>query len=264
MNLWTAARQASWSFTISRSLFKLMFIESLMTSNHLILCHPLLLLPSIFPSIRGFSNRSAICIRWPKYWSFSFNISPSNENSGLIFLRIDWFDLLEVQGTLKSLPSTTVQKHQFFGAPPLWSNSHIRTWYWKNHSSDCVDLVGKVMSLQVNTMSTFGVAFLQGTSVFWCHSCTHCPQWFWSPRKQRLSLLPLAPICHEVMGPDAMNLVFLILSFKSVLPLSSFTLIKRVFSSSSLSAIRVVSSAYLRLLCSFPENPMDSIYRSQD
>jgi len=98
-----AARQASLSFTISRSLLKLMSIESVMPSNHLIFCHLLLLLPSVFPSIRVFSNESAVCIRWPNYWSFSFSIGPSNVYSGLISFRIDWFDLLAVQGTLKSL-----------------------------------------------------------------------------------------------------------------------------------------------------------------
>ena len=100
---WTAAHQASLSITNSQSLLKLIFIESVMPSNHLILSHPLLLLPSIFPSIRVFSNESMLRIRWPKYWSFSFNISPSNEYSGLISFRIDWLDLLAVQGTLKSL-----------------------------------------------------------------------------------------------------------------------------------------------------------------
>ena len=99
---WTAAHQASLS-TISQSLLKLMSIESMMPSNHLVLCHPLLLLPSIFPSNRVFSNESVLCIRWLKYWSFSFSISPSNEYLGLISFRIDWFDLLAVQGTLKSL-----------------------------------------------------------------------------------------------------------------------------------------------------------------
>ena len=99
----TAARQASLSLTISRSLLKLISIESLMPSNHLILCHPLLLLPSIFPCIKVFSKESVLCIRWPKYWSFSFNISTSNEYSGLISFRMDWLDLLAVQGTLKSL-----------------------------------------------------------------------------------------------------------------------------------------------------------------
>ena len=100
---WTAACQASLSITNSRSLPKLMSIESVMPSNHLILCRPLLFLPSIFPSIRVFSNESALHIRWPKYWSFSFNISPSNEHPGLISFRMDWLDLLAVQGTLKSL-----------------------------------------------------------------------------------------------------------------------------------------------------------------
>ena len=100
---WTAACQASLSITNSWGLLKLMSIESVMPSHHLILCHPLLLPPSIFPSIRVFSSESVLHIRWSKYWSFSFNISPSNEHSGLISLKIDWFDLLAVQGTLKSL-----------------------------------------------------------------------------------------------------------------------------------------------------------------
>ena len=111
---WTAARQASLSITNSWNLLKLMSIESVMPSNHLILCRPLLLPPSIFPSIRVFSNESVLHIRWPKYWSFSFSISPSNEYSGLISFRIDWFDLLAVQETLENLFHTTVQKHQFF------------------------------------------------------------------------------------------------------------------------------------------------------
>ena len=105
---WIAACQASLSITKCQSLPKLMSIDLVMPSNHLTLCHPLLLLPSIFPSIRIFSNESALCIRWPKYWSFSFNISPSNEHPGLIFFRMDWLDLLAVQGTLKSL-----LQHQF-------------------------------------------------------------------------------------------------------------------------------------------------------
>ena len=111
---WTAACQASLSITISGTLLKLMSIESVMPSNHLILCRPLLW-PSIFPSIRVFSNESILCIRWPKYWSFSFSISPSNEYSGLISFRRDWLDLLAVQGTLKSLlqHQKQLQKHQF-------------------------------------------------------------------------------------------------------------------------------------------------------
>ena len=111
---WTAARQATLSITNSQSLLTLIYIELVMPSNHLILCHPLLLLPLFFPSIRVFSNESVLRIRWPKYWSFS--ISPSNEYSGLISFRIDWLDLLAVQGLSKVISSTTVQKHQFFGA----------------------------------------------------------------------------------------------------------------------------------------------------
>ena len=113
----TAACQASLSTTNSWSLLKLMFIESVMSFNHIILCRPLFLLPSIFSSISVlfyFSNESIFCIRWPKYWSLSFSISPSNECTGLISFRMDWLDLLAVQGTLKSLLHITVQKHQFF------------------------------------------------------------------------------------------------------------------------------------------------------
>ena len=112
---WTAACQTSLSITNSWSLLKLMSIESVMPSNHLILCHPLLLLPSIFPSIRIFSNESVLFIRWPKYWRFSFNISPSNEHSGLLSFRMDWLDLLQSKGLSRVFSKTTVQKHQFFG-----------------------------------------------------------------------------------------------------------------------------------------------------
>ena len=111
---WTAALQASLSITNTCSLLKLMSIKSVMPSNHLILCHPLLLLPSIFPSIRVFSNESLLCIRQPKYWSFSFSFSPSNEYSGLISFRFDWLDLLAVQGTLESPPTPQFKNHQFF------------------------------------------------------------------------------------------------------------------------------------------------------
>ena len=125
---WTAVRQASLSITNSWSLLKLMSIESVMPSNHLILCRPPLLPSSIFPSIRVFSNGLVLHIRWLKYWSFSFNISPSNENSGLISFRMDWLDLLAVQGILKSLPQHPVRKHQFFSAQPSsQSNSYIHT-----------------------------------------------------------------------------------------------------------------------------------------
>ena len=131
--LWTVARQVSLSFTISWSLLKLMSIELVIPSNCLILCHPLCLLLSLFPSVRFFSNESAVCSRWPKYWNFSFSISPVNEYSGLISIRIDWFDHLAVQGILKILfSSTTVQRHQFFGSQPfLFSSSNIHTWLLK-------------------------------------------------------------------------------------------------------------------------------------
>ena len=125
---WTTACQASLSITSSQSLPTLMSIELVMPSNHLILYCPLLLLPSIFPSIRVFSNESPLSMRWPKDWSFSFNTSPSNEHQGLISFRMDWLDLLAVQGTL----NTTIQKHQFFGAQfPLESDSHIHTWLFE-------------------------------------------------------------------------------------------------------------------------------------
>ena len=145
---WTVARQASLSFTISWGLLKLMSIESETPSNHLILCCPLLLLPSILPSIRVFSNESVLCIRWPKYWSFSFSIIPSNEYSGLIFFRIDWFDLLVVQGTLKSL-----LQHHNLKASILWclaffmlQLSHPYTTTGKTIALTRQTFVGKVMS----------------------------------------------------------------------------------------------------------------------
>ena len=116
VTLWAAARQASLRITDSRSSLRLTSIESVTPSSRLILCRPLLLLPSIFPSIRVFSKESVLHIRWPKYWSFSFSISPSNEYSRLISFRINWLDLFTVQGTLKSVLNTTVQKHQLFAA----------------------------------------------------------------------------------------------------------------------------------------------------
>ena len=135
---WTAAHQASLSITNSRSLPKLMSIESVMPSNHLMLCHPLLLPPSIFPSIRVFSNESALPIRWPKDWSFSFSISSFNEYSGLISFRIDWFDLLAIQGTLKSLlqnhsSKASILQHSPFFNSPTFTSLHD---YWKNNSFD--------------------------------------------------------------------------------------------------------------------------------
>ena len=126
---WTTARQASLSITNSWSLPKPMSILSVMPSNHLILCHSLLLLPSIFPRISVFSNESALCMRWPKYWSFSFNISPSNEHPGLISFRMDWLDLLTVQGTLKeSSPTPQFKSINSLALSFLYSPTHIYTW----------------------------------------------------------------------------------------------------------------------------------------
>ena len=134
----------------------------MMQSNHLILCRPVLLLPSIFPSIRVFSNESALYIRWLKYWSFSF--SPSNEHSGLISFRIDWFDLLAAQGILMSLPQHHNQKHQFFCAQPsLWSNSHIHA---KTIALSVWTFVSRMMSLLLNMLSRFVIAFLTRSKHF--------------------------------------------------------------------------------------------------
>ena len=124
---WTAAHQASLSSTVPQRLLKLMSIELVVPSNHLILCYPLLFLPSIFPTIRVFSNELALHIRWPKYWSFSFSIGPFNEYSELISFRIDWLISLQSKGLSRVFSSTTVRKHQFFGTQPsLWSNIHTR------------------------------------------------------------------------------------------------------------------------------------------
>ena len=146
---WTAARQAFLSFTNSRSLLKLMSIASVMPSNRLILSHPLLLPPSIFPSIRVFSNESVLHIRWPKYWSFSFSISPSNEYSGLVSFRIDWFDILAVQGTLKSLlqhqsSKASILQHSAFFIVQL---SHPYMTTGKSIALTRQTFIGKVMSL---------------------------------------------------------------------------------------------------------------------
>ena len=159
---WTAAYQASLSITNSWSLPKLMSTESVMPSNHLILCRPLLLLPSIFPSISIFSNESVLCIRWPKYWSFSFSISPSNEYSGLISFRMDWLDLLAVQGTLKNL-----LQHHSSKASILWHSaffivqlSHPYVMTGKTIALTRWTSVGKVMSLLFNMLSRLVITFL--------------------------------------------------------------------------------------------------------
>ena len=159
---WTAARQASLTITNSWSLPKLMSIVLVMPSNHLILCHPLLLLHSIFASIRVFSNESALCIRWPKYWSFSFNIRPSNEHPGLISFRMDWLDLLAVQGTLKSLlqhhsSKASILLHSAFFIVQL---SHPYMTTGKTIALTRWNFVDKVMSLLLNMLSRLVITFL--------------------------------------------------------------------------------------------------------
>ena len=160
--IWTAAPQASLSITNSQSLLKLTSITLVMQSQHLVLCHPLLLLTSIFPSIRGFSNESVLRIRWPKYWSFHFNISPSNEYSGLISFRMDWLDLLAFQGTLKSLlqhhslKASILRCSAFFmvqlSHPYMTTGKTIALTRWT--------FVRKVMSLLFNMLSRLVIAFL--------------------------------------------------------------------------------------------------------
>ena len=174
-----------------------------MSSDHLILCCPLLFLPSIFPSIRVFSNESVLRIRWPKYWSFSFSISPCNEYLGLISSRMDWFDLLVVQGTLKSLSNTTVQKHHFFGTQLFYGSTLTSIYdYWKNIAWTRWTFVGKVMSLLFNTLSRFVIAFLPRSNRFlisWQQSSFTVVL---EPKKRKsLTASTFSPsICHEVMG----------------------------------------------------------------
>ena len=221
-----------------------------MLCNHLVLCCPLLLLPSIPPSIRVFSNESALCIRWPKYWSFSFSISPSNEYSGLISFRIDWLDLLAVQGTLKSLlqhhssKASTFQHSAFF----IVQLSHPYMTTGKTIALIRRAFVGKVMSLLFNMLSRLVIAFLPRIKrllISWLQLPSVVILETPKIKSVTVSIVSLS-ICHD-HEPDAMILVFQMFSFKPIFSLSSFTFIKRLFSS-LLSAISVVSSAYLRLL----------------
>ena len=185
MTPWTPAHQASPSITNSWSLFKLRSTKLVMPCKHLILCRPLLLPPSIFPSIRIFSNESVLCIRWLKYWSFSFSISPSNEYSGLTFFRMDWLDLLAVQGTLKSL-----LQHHSSKASILWCSiffvvqlSHPYMTTGKTIALTRWNFVGKVLSLLLNIPSRLVITFLPRSKwllIPWLQS--HL-QWFWSPPK---------------------------------------------------------------------------------
>ena len=183
-----------------------------MPSNHLILCHPLLLLPSICPSIRVFSNESTLRIRWPKYWSFSFNISPSNEYSGLISFRMDWLDLLAVQGILKSL-----LQHHSSKASILWCSaffivqlSHPYMTTGKIKALTKQTFIGKVMSMLFNMLSRLVITFLPRSKhllISWLQSPSAM---ILEPKKiKSLTVSTVSPsICHEVMGSDAMILVF--------------------------------------------------------
>ena len=209
---WTAARHASLSNTNSQSLLKLMSVESVMPFNHLILCHPLLLPPSIFPSIRVFSNKSVLRMRWPKYWTFSFSISPSNEYSGLISFRMDWLDLRAVQGTLKSLlqyhssKSSILQRSAFF----MVQLSHPYMTTGKTIALARQTSVGKLMSLLLNTLSRLVINFLSRSKclvISWLQSPSAV---ILEPKKIKSdTVFTLSPsICHEVMGPDAIIFVF--------------------------------------------------------
>ena len=204
--------QGSLSITNSWSLLKLMFIESVMPSNHLILSHPLLLPLSIFPSIRVFSNESVLHIRWPNYWTFSFNISPSNEYSGLISFSMDWLDLLAVQGTLKSLfqhhtSKALILQHSAFFMVQL---SHPYMTTGKTIALTRWTFVGKVISLLFNMLSRLVITFLprsKGLLISWLQSPSAV---ILEPRKiKSATVSAVSPsICHEMMGLDAMILVF--------------------------------------------------------
>ena len=250
--------QASLSSSISWSLLKLMSIESLISSNHLFQCHSLLL-PSVFPSTGVFSSESALCIRWPKYWNFSISISPSDEYSGLISFRIDWFDLLCSPMTLKSLLQHRSSKASitwcsaFFmvqlSCPYMTTRKTIALTNWT--------FVSKVMSLLFIMLSRFIIAFLPRSKcllISWLQSLSAVI--LEPPKIKSLTVSIVSPyICHEVMGLDGMILVFWMLNFKPAsFSLSSFIFIKRLFTSSVLSAIMVVSSAYLRLLILLPKH----------
>ena len=206
---WTGARQASLSITNSRTLPKLMLIESVMPSNHLILCRPLILLPSIFPSITVFTNKSALHIRWPKYWSFSFNISPSNEFSGLISFRMDWLDLTAVQGTLKSLLQHDSSKASILQCSGFFTVqlSHPYMTTGKTLALTRWTFVDKVISLLFNMLSRLVITFLPRSKrllISWPQSPSAV-----TLETQKIKLATVSPsVCHEVMGLDAMILVF--------------------------------------------------------
>ena len=187
-----------------------------MPSNNLILCHSLLPLPSVFPSIRVFSNESALHIRRPQYWSFRFNISPSSEYSGFISFRLAGLISLLSKGLSRVFSSTTVQKHQFLSAQTsLWSNSHIHTrTTGKTIALTIQTFVGKVMSLLFNTLSRFVIAFLPRSKCLLISRLQSPSVLICEPRKINLSLFPFPPsICHEVNGTRCHDLSFLNVEF---------------------------------------------------
>ena len=209
---WTAACQASLSITNSWSLLRLMPIGSVMPSSDLILCRPLLLLPSILPSIRVFSNEPVLHIRWPKYWSFSFSISHSNEYSGLISFRMDWLDLLAVQGTLKSLlqhhsSKASILQHSAFFTVQL---SHPYMTAGKTITLTRRTFVGKVMSLLFNMLSRLVITFLLRSKrllISWLQSPSVVI--LEAPKIKSVAVSTVSPsISHEVMVPDAMIFIF--------------------------------------------------------
>ena len=212
MTPWTAAPQDSLSITNSQSLLKFMSIKSVIPSNHLILCHPLFLLPSIFPSIRVFSNEPVLHIRWPKYWSFSFSINASNKYSGLISFRMDWLYLLAVQGTLKSLlqhhssKASILQHSAFFTVQLL----HPYMTTGKTIALTRRTFVGEVMSLLLNMLSKLVITFLPRSKhllISWLQSPSAVI--LEPPKIKSLTVSTVcSSICHEVTGPDAMILVF--------------------------------------------------------
>ena len=198
-----------------------------MPSNHLILCRPLFLPPSIYPSIRVFSNESVLCIRGTKYWSFSFSICPYSEYSELISFRIDWFP---AQGTSKSLLQHHSPKHQFLGTQLYYSPTVTSIHdYWKKHSLDRWTFVGKIMSLLFNMLSGFFIAFLSRSKhllISWLQSSSAV---ILEPKRiKSAAVSTVSPsICHEVLGQDAMILVFRMLSFRPAFSLPSFKLSSR-------------------------------------
>ena len=228
-------------------------------------CHPtissfvLLLLPSIFPSIRVFSNKLVLHIKWPKYWSFSFSISPSNAYSGFISFRMDWLDLLAVQGTLKSLLQHHSSKASILqcSAFSMVQLSHPCMTTGKTTALTRWTFVSKVMSLVFKTLSRFIIAFLPRSkclSISWLQSPSAV---ILEPKKIKFVTVSIVspPICHNVMGPDAMIFIFWMLSFKPTFSFSSFTFTKRLFSSSSLSAI----VQYIIAICLRPINEKTKI-----